>query len=522
MQSSILNWILSALPIFTILLLMLGFKWGGFKSGALSWMLTILISVIFFGAGFPLIIAAQIKGFFLALDVLLVIWSALFFYLITDKAGTIKVIGMTLAHITRDITLQALFIGWLFTSLLQGLGGFGVPVAVAAPMLVVLGFSSIQAVVMSSIGAGWAVTFGSMAIAFQSLLAVTNLPANGLIPAISFLLGISAIFCGLLVAYLANGFFGIRKNLVFIVLIGLVLGFSQYLLAMNGIWIVAVSGASLLGLAAAYILLKFVPIHKIQLPIEKVNRRVIQKENDPGLLHSLLPYLVLFILTLIINLIPLLKNLLDMYKIGLSFPDISTSFGWLTPAENTRSISIFGHAGMIIFYVSLFCFVLFRKYGYLEKKAISSLFKETFKSALQPSLAILAMVGIASMMNHAGMIHILATGLSQVFDQKLYPLISPFIGALGAFITGSNSNSNVLFGQLQMQTAQLLKLSVPVILAAQTAGGALGSIISPAKVIVGCSTVGLNGKEGQVLGKLLLYGSIPIFLVAFFTYVILR
>jgi lactate permease len=62
---------------------------------------------------------------------------------------------------------------------------------------------------------------------------------------------------------------------------------------------------------------------------------------------------------------------------------------------------------------------------------------------------------------------------------------------------------------------------VPVILAAQTAGGALGSIISPAKVIVGCSTVGLNGKEGQVLGKLLFYGSIPIFLVAFFTFVIL-
>ncbi len=175
---------------------------------------------------------------------------------------------------------------------------------------------------------------------------------------------------------------------------------------------------------------------------------------------------------------------------------------------------------MIIFYVSIFCYILFRKNKYLEKNAISSILKETYKNALQPSLAIVAMVAIASIMNHAGMIHFLAKGLSRIFDQKLFPLISPFIGALGAFITGSNSNSNVLFGQLQMQTAQLLKLSVPLILAAQTAGGALGSIIAPAKVIVGCSTVGLNGKEGSVLGKLLIYGSIPIFLVALLSFIL--
>ena len=87
-----------------------------------------------------------------------------------------------------------------------------------------------------------------------------------------------------------------------------------------------------------------------------------------------------------------------------------------------------------------------------------------------------------------------------------FPLISPFIGLLGAFMTGSNTNSNVVFTALQQSTAGLVGASTAVILAAQTTGGALGSMIAPAKLIVGCSTAGLEGKEGQVLRITLRYG----------------
>jgi len=92
--------------------------------------------------------------------------------------------------------------------------------------------------------------------------------------------------------------------------------------------------------------------------------------------------------------------------------------------------------------------------------------------------------------------------------------VAPFIGALGAFITGSNNNSNVLFAALQMRTAELLGLDVPLILGAQTAGGSLGSVMAPAKVIVGCSTVGLGDNESVVMGKILVYGLVPVAIVA--------
>ena len=142
----------------------------------------------------------------------------------------------------------------------------------------------------------------------------------------------------------------------------------------------------------------------------------------------------------------------------------------------------------------------------LDNKDIGTIIKRTGKSATNTTIAIFTMVGIATIMSHTQMTEILAMGISRAFGQGVYPLVSPFIGALGAFITGSNSNSNVLFSALQMRTAELLGLSVPLILAAQTAGGAMGSMMAPAKVILGCATVGLGNKEGEVIGKILIYG----------------
>ncbi|NIV33276.1 MAG: hypothetical protein GWN58_28665 [Anaerolineae bacterium] len=123
------------------------------------------------------------------------------------------------------------------------------------------------------------------------------------------------------------------------------------------------------------------------------------------------------------------------------------------------------------------------------------------------SIGIATMVGMAVVMDHAGMTYVLATGLGKAAG-PLYPLVAPYIGMLGAFMTGSNTNSNVVFAPLQQQAAELLGISVAVILAAQTTGGALGSMLAPAKLIVGCSTAGLAGQEGKVLKKTLVPGLI--------------
>jgi lactate permease len=102
------------------------------------------------------------------------------------------------------------------------------------------------------------------------------------------------------------------------------------------------------------------------------------------------------------------------------------------------------------------------------------------------------------------MTDVLACGLAQAAG-ALFPLAAPWIGALGAFISGSNTNSNFLFGMLQLRTAELLGLSAPLILAGQTAGAAIGSMVAPTKVIVGVSSAGDGVEEGVVIRKLLVY-----------------
>jgi lactate permease len=135
---------------------------------------------------------------------------------------------------------------------------------------------------------------------------------------------------------------------------------------------------------------------------------------------------------------------------------------------------------------------------------------------MSSSVSIASMVALAVIMEHAGMTDLLARGLAEGMG-SLFPLVAPWIGGLGAFMTGSNTNSNVVFGGLQMKTAELLGFSIPFILAAQTAGAGLASVLAPTKVVVGASTAGMSGREGDVMRKLLVYTGLLLLLISVLT-----
>ncbi len=510
---NVFTWLMALLPVLMILLLMTVFHLGGSKAGVFTWLGTQVIAISFFGASLKLLQYAYVKAFFQALDVLLIIWGAMFLYQVTKSAGTIEKIGSFLARFTGNEAFLGIFLGWLFPSFLQGMGGFGVPVAVSAPLLVSSGFSPILSVLIASIGHGWAVTFGSMGSSFKIMMAVTGLSADYLAPLTSIMLGIAAFFCGLMVVVLSGKKRDVLTALPLVLLCSSIQAFGQYFLATNGLWVIAVTLPALAALGFGFLYLKtFTSFsNKYLSSINKLERNKI--------LNAFLPYILLVVLIVFFNFYSPVKEFFAPFQLNLSFPELSTKFGFITPAENSKGINPFLHPGTIIMLSALISFVFFKKKGYLENVKLVEIVKNSFNSTLNTSIAIFALVGIAVVMNYSQMTNILADGISKVFNRTTYPLISPFIGALGAFITGSNNNSNVLFGNLQWQTAKLLGLSVPLILAAQNAGGALGSIMAPAKVILGCSTVGLGGKEGSVIGKLILYCGALVLLISIITFI---
>ena len=211
-----------------------------------------------------------------------------------------------------------------------------------------------------------------------------------------------------------------------------------------------------------------------------------------------------------------LRQFLGQVKLSLAFPAITSRTGWVVPAGHGKAINIFGHGGALLGYASIISYLVYRARGYYAKGALRRIFSNSIKSGVPTSLGIVSMVCFAMIMDHCGMIYLLAEGISRVFG-GLYPFFSTWIGLLGAFMTGSNTNSNVVFGVLQKQTAELAGLSTAIILAAQTTGGALGSMIAPAKILVGCSTVGLSGKEGPVLQATIRYGLLITALIGLFT-----
>lgn len=493
---------LSLFPIVLILVLMLAFRWGTVRAGVAGYLATVVIAVLAFGAGPSLLAYVHGKALFLALDVLLIIWAAFLLYRVADEAGAIRTIGQALPHLTADPGMLALLVGWVFASFLQGVGGFGVPVAVAAPLLVGLGFAPLDAVVIPTIAHGWSVTFGSLASSFQALIAATGVPGEVLAPPTALILGLSAPLAGLLVAHAAGGHSALRRLGVPALFLGAVMGAVQYLAAVAGLWTIAAFLGSLAGLVVA-------------IPLA---RRLRGAAVDNGkldlraLLIALSGYFLLVVITLGVQLIPPVKAFLGQVVWQVNFPELRTSLGVVTPAGPGRAIPVFRHAGLLLTYSSLLAYWIYRRAGLYRPGAMGRILKGTAGRVGPASLGITAMVTMAAIMEHAGMTDALAQGLAHSMGAA-YPLIAPWMGALGAFMTGSNTNSNVVFGALQLRTADLLGLPVAAILAAQTAGAGLASVMAPAKVLVGTSTVGLSGQEGEVMRRIAGYTLVSLLLV---------
>ncbi|HNY84310.1 MAG TPA: L-lactate permease [Anaerolineaceae bacterium] len=528
MTLNLFTWILSLLPILSVLILMLGFKWGGMRAGALSWAIAVVIAFTAYGATATMLAYAQIKAVLLALDVLTIVWGALLLLNIANEVGAIKRIGIEIPALSKDRGIQVLLVAWMLTTFLQVMGGFGVPVAIAAPILVTLGYTPLNSVVMAAIGHNWSVNFGVMAAAFNALIGVTGMPKETLASPSSILLAIPIIPGGLMIALIGGGWRGVKHLFPAVTIVGAVMAITQYLMAVNGLEMVATTGAVILGTITLLLVNRLPLYQQVSSPSptkpEPTDPSAQSQPPDPVLKRSFLalvsPYIFVMVLGFVVVLVKPLNALLHTVRLSMFFPEIATKLGWVTPAGEGKAIYLFAHPSMLMFYSCLFAVLVYGRRGYFTRGAASRIISRTLHGAVDTSLGVIAMVSIATIMQHTGMTNILARGISESINRYIYPFFVPFIGVLGAFLTGSNNNSNVLFGVLHQEAARLMRLSAPWILAAQTTGGSIGSVMAPAKVMVGATTVGFAQKEGLILRRLIVYELVLVTLVAVITTII--
>jgi lactate permease len=200
-----------------------------------------------------------------------------------------------------------------------------------------------------------------------------------------------------------------------------------------------------------------------------------------------------------------INKLLSGYKIGLFFPRTETTLGFVNRAvESYSSISFLTTPGTLILISALLSIGFYKWKGLWKAEYGNDIFKSLIKQAVPSTVTVMTMSMMSVVMMEAGMIKIFAQGTAQMAG-TLFPIVSPFIGILGAFMTGSNTSSNILFSVFQRDVANILDINNLIIAASQTTGGAIGKIITPMGVALGTGVTNIVGKEGEIIKKTIGY-----------------
>jgi lactate permease len=507
----LLHWILAILPIVALLIFLVPLRWRAPEAGPMAMFTAAIVALLFFRTPWDTLAVASAKGVWDAGFILYVIWPALFLYQITKQAGAYDALRQGIAHFSRNELFIILALSWVFASFLQGIAGFGAPVAVVVPLLLAVGVKPIYAVTMGVVAHAWARFFGTLGVGWLATLQVVELKD---IPRAAYeaslLILIPTYLGGLLVVWLYGKWPAVRHAWPLVLILGTILGVGQLLVA-----IISPELSTFLAAAVALVVLYPLsrwprfgePIRDIPERPAMVDRPVSeQKEAAPvmSLSMSFLPYVVLTAVTLSVLLIPPLNEALRQIRIGLPFPAVETGFGIQNAAVSSYApITVLTHPGAMLLITAIIVAIVYNAGGYYRAWAArhkpESIWSALLIDAVPASVPVIAFLVTSRILDHSGQSLTIAYGLAAVSPPLVYASVASVIGALGAFMTSSSTASNVLFAGVQGGVAQLHGLAKETVIGAQAAGSAYGNAIAPANIVLGTSIAGVKGQEGAVL-----------------------
>jgi lactate permease len=475
----------AALPIALILGLMLGLGWSAARAGALGLAVALLLG--WFGStppnsafatlGAPLATGgAFAEALFTAATILWIIFPALCIHQLQTRTGAVATLRDMLTRFTPDPRLAAIIVAWFFALFIEGAAGFGTTIALAAPLLVSLGMTPVGALSAALIGHAVGVSFGAVGTPILPQVAATGLSGQEIAATTGLLHGL----IGWVMLLFAFGV--IRQALPGEQPVGRYVAAAAALFLVPMFLIAQLIGPELPTLAgsliggAGFVLLL---------------RRNAPTSNDTpaprGAVRAAAPYLALIGVILLTRLVGPLRELLTGIAIS-----------WTWQEQFRGSFQPLYHPGSMLM-ISFLLGALGQRVAFSEVRAAMGI---ALRQLGLVALALIAMLSLSRVLVHAGMITTLAEAAANSVGGA-WPLVAPFIGVLGTFVTGSATTSNILFTDFQQATAQNTGLSVLIIVAAQGFGAAVGNIICPHNIIAGGATVGLQGDIGPVLRRTL-------------------
>ncbi len=476
------------LPILLILVLMVGLRLAAAPAGLLGLLAALPVALLVFGwtgmdgVGLaPSLAGVAAEAGFTALTILWIVFPALWLHELQVASGATATLRAALTRLSSDPRILALLIAWFFALFAEGAAGFGTPVALAAPILVALGFPPVKAVALALVGHAVGVSFGAVGTPLLPQIAATGLDPVALAGTTAMLhlaLGWTmALFLHRLAGEAGGGGAGMGWALLAGVAFLLP---SAAIAAFVGPELPTLGGALLGGGAFALAVRTLAP------PAAAAPSAAAGPLDAGALRGAVLPYLILLGLVLATRLVPPLRE-------ALSAPALS----WSLPGGFEGRMQPLYHPGTLLLLGVLL--------GGLLRGTSARLFRDSAATAAArlPAvlLALVAMLALARLMVHAGMVEALAEGAAASLGPA-WPLLAPAVGVLGTFVTGSATASNILLTDFARATAEALGLPVLLLVAAQGFGAAVGNIVCPHNIVAGAATVGLAGRQaGEVMRR---------------------
>ncbi|MDA0143327.1 MULTISPECIES: L-lactate permease [Vibrio] len=526
-------------PIVVAAILLVGLNWPAKKAMPVAFALTVAIALLSWDMSGTRVLASVFQGFGITVSVLWIVFGAIFLLNTLKHTGAITTIRNGFTDISADRRVQAIIIAWCFGSFIEGASGFGTPAAIAAPLLVAIGFPALAAVLMGMMIQSTPVSFGAVGtpiiVGVNKGLDTHNigesLIANGstwdaylqqITSSVAIIHACVGVMMPVLMAMMLTRFFGKNKSwtegldiLPFALFAGAAFTIPY---ALTGVFLGAEFPSligGLVGLAVVVTAAKrgfLVPKSKwdfesedkwpaewlgsLKVDVDDTHSSNKQDHKKMSMAMAWAPYVLLAVTLVASRVSPEFKGLLK--SVSLSFSNILGETGVSTAIQ-----PLYLPGGILVFVALVAVLIQSRSAAPLVKA-----FGESSKTLIGAGFVLvftipMVRIFINSGVNGADLASMPVTTANFAADLVggAFPALSATVGALGAFIAGSNTVSNMMFSQFQFEVAQTLNISSVVVVSLQAVGAAAGNMIAIHNVVAASATVGLLGREGATLRK---------------------
>ncbi len=530
--------LLALAPILVVGVLLAGFRWPAKYAMPVGYVLAVLVALLVWQMDFTGIIAASLEGLITAATLLYIVFGALLLLSTLTIGGAMATIRAGFDNISSDRRVQAIIIGWLFGSFIEGASGFGTPAAVVAPLLLAMGFPAMAAVMVGLIIQSTPVSFGAVGTpiivgvggglggdpAVAERISVLGLTMPEFVASIGFQVAAIHAIVGLLIPLILvcmlTGFFGPERRFRDGLAIWPFALYSSVAMTIPYVLVARFLGPefpSLFGGLIGLVVVMYTSSRGFLMPKDTFDfgprsswsdrwmgtiepAKAADVSTHMSIVRAWSPYVLMAVLLVATRVIPSLKTFLT----GIAIP-----FENILGSGITTSVQPFYSPAFLLILASVFAYLLHRMNG----AQIVQTVKISGRQLAGTAVALLFAVPLVRVLIQSGP-ELNASGLSSMpvtlaegaaaLTGGSWPAIAPWIGALGAFVAGSNTVSNLTFAQFQFSTGNAIGVPPEQVVAAQAVGGAGGNPVAIHNIVAAAATVGLLGREGDLLRKTVL------------------